>query len=178
MRAWLYRLGLVALFGIGASVGWVLAKSSLPKTEPAQYHDKAPKEAAEALLQTAALQAGDDTWQNIAIGRVYYLSGDKAKGEEFFKKATSRKPGKDDWRRISRVYAEMKEWDKAATAMKTALAMDPKDEGYQAELGAILVLKGDRAEGETQFDASFKAKPDEFWNTINAAGSYVGIRPQ
>jgi len=178
MRSQFYRLGILTLLGIGVSMGWVLAKSSMAKTEPAQYQGKEPKAAAEALLQTAALQAGDDTWQNIAIGRVYYLSGDKAKGEEFFKKGTARKPGKDDWRRISRVYAETKEWDKAATAMKTALALDPKDESYQAELGAILNLKGDRAEAEAQFDASFKQKPDEFWNTINAAGSYLGVRPE
>ena len=63
-------------------------------------------------------------------------------------------------------------------AMRKALALDPEDEGNLAELGAILILKGDRAEAETQFDKSFKMKPDEFWNTINAAGSYVGVRPQ
>ena len=57
-------------------------------------------------------------------------------------------------------------------------SLDPKDESYQAELGAILNLKGDRAEAEAQFDASFKQKPDEFWNTINAAGSYLGVRPE
>jgi|SRR4029453_18574117 tetratricopeptide (TPR) repeat protein len=168
----------LVLFGIGISVGWVLAKGSAVKTDPASYHGKEPKAAAEALLQIAAGQAGDDTWQNIAIGRVYYLTGDKEKGESFFQKATAKKPGKDDYQRISRVYAEAKEWDKAETAMKKGLAMDPKDESYQAELGAILNLKGERASAESQFDTSFKQKPDEFWNTINAAGSYVGVRPQ
>ena len=178
MKRWIHRLSLLTLFGVGVSLGWALAKTSTAKTEPVQYHDKAPKAAAEALLQTAALQAGDGTWENIAVGRVYYLSGDKAKGEEFFKKATAKKPGKSDWRRISRIYAESQEWDKAATTMKSALALDKEDDGYQAELGAILNLKGDRAEAESQFDSSFKAKPDEFWNTVNAAGSYVGVRPQ
>ena len=172
------RLRALALFGIGLSVGWALAKSSTARTDPSLYKGKEANSAAEALLQTAVSQAGDDSWQNIAIGRVYYLSGNREKGETFFQKATARKPGKEDWRRISRIHAEAKEWDKAATAMGKALSLDPKDEGNQAELGAILILKGDRAGAESQFDSSFKRKPDEFWNTINAAGAYLGVSPQ
>jgi|SRR5262245_44269267 len=178
MRTASKRFTAMALFGVGLSVGWALAKSAAVKTEPAAYQGKEPKAAAEDLLKIAALQAGDDTWQNIAIGRVYYLSGDKERGEQFFQKGTSKKPAKSDWQRVSRVYAEAKEWDKAATAMQKAVALDPQDESCLAELGAILVLKGDRAQAESQFDKSFKLKPDEFWNTINAAGSYVGVRPQ
>ena len=142
------------------------------------YQGKEPKAAAEALLRIAAVQAGDGTWENIGVGRIYYLSGDKEKGEALFKKATGGKSGKTDWRKISRIYAQAGDLDKAVSAMEKALAFEPKDEAYQAELGAVLNLKGDRAKAEEMFAKSFKGKPEEVWNTINAAGSYVGVPPQ
>src|SRR5437867_8795672 len=178
MKNWMACLVAVLLLGTGFSAGWVVAKGGGGKTEPSLYQGKEPKAAADALLRVAAIQAGDGTWENIGVGRVYYLSGDKAKGEEFFQKATSGKAGKTDWRKISRIYAQAGDLEKAVSAMRKALSLDEKDEAYQAELGAILNLKGDRAKAEEMFDMSFKGKPEEVWNTINAAGSYVGVVPQ
>lgn len=178
MKNWKECLIASVLLGIGFSTGWVVAKGGSARTEPSHYQGKEPKAAAEALLSVAAVQAGDGTWENIGVGRVYYLSGNKEKGEEFFQKALGGKSGKTDLRKISRIYAQAGDMDKAVSAMQKALALDEKDETYQTEMGAILNLKGDRAKAEELFGKSFKSKPEEVWNTINAAGSYVGVVPQ
>jgi hypothetical protein len=39
-------------------------------------------------------------------------------------------------------------------------------------------MRGDRARAEELFAKSFAKKPDEVWNTLNVAGSYVGVEPQ
>ena len=178
MKNWKAYLVTIVLLGTGFSAGWVVAKVGGGKTEPSLYQGKEPKVAADSLLRVAATQAGDGTWENIGVGRVYYLSGDKEKGEGFFKKATGGKSGKTDWRKISRIYAQAGDLDKAVSAMERALAFEAGDETYHAELGAMLNLKGERARAEEMFAKSFKGKPEEVWNTINAAGSYIGVAPQ
>jgi len=85
---------------------------------------------------------------------------------------------KDDWMRLGHIYVEAKEWDKAKTAFEKALALDPKDEGNLSEVGAWTNLHGDRAKAEEYFNRAFATKPDEIWYTVNAAGSYLGMKPQ
>ena len=178
MRNWRTCFIVTVLLGIGFSAGWVAARGAAMKSEPSVYLGKEPKAAAEALLAVAVSQAGDGSWENIGIGRVYYLSGDKEKAEAFFKKAIEKKAEKSDWRRIARIYAEAGEFEKAATAMESSIALAPNAEGYQAELGAMLNLKGDRAKAEEWFAKSFARDPVDVWATVNAAGSYIGVTPQ
>jgi tetratricopeptide (TPR) repeat protein len=166
----------VAAFVAGVAAG-VAAKSG-DKVDPSMYVGKSPKEAALALLPVALNQAGNGSWENIAIGRVYYLMGDKADGQAIFDKVIARKIKKDDWMRMGRVYIEAKEWDKAKAAFDKALALDPKDEGNLIEVGGFYNLHGERAKAEELFTKAFARKPDEIWYTVNAAGSYVGVKPQ
>ncbi len=63
---------------LGLAIG-VIARSDLPGIDA--IRGKPPREAAAAALATAEKLAGTGTWERIAIGRVYYLSGDKARGQ-------------------------------------------------------------------------------------------------
>lgn len=167
----------LAVFVLGVVVG-VASSAPGSKVEKGMYAGRSPKDAAAGLLAAAAKQAGKGSWENIAVGRVYYLSGDKAQGQAIFDRVFAGKVKKDDWMRLGRVYVEAKEWDKAKAAFEKALALDPKDEGNLSEVGAWYNLHGDRATAEEYFGRAFSRKPDEIWYTVNAAGSYVGVKPQ
>jgi tetratricopeptide (TPR) repeat protein len=170
--------GVLVVAALVAATAVVAAAKSDDKVDPSMYAGKSPKEAALALLPVALKQAGNGSWENIAVGRVYYLMGDKAEGQAIFDKVIARKVKKDDWMRMGRVYIEAKEWDKAKTAFDKAIALDPKDEGNLIEVGGFYNLHGDRAKAEEMFAKAFKSKPGEIWLTVNAAGSYVGVKPQ
>jgi tetratricopeptide (TPR) repeat protein len=165
----------LSAFLLGVVVG-VGASSS--KSDSTLYAGKSPKDAALALLAVAQAQAGKGSWENIGVGRVYYLMGAKAEGQEIFDRVAAGKTKDDDWMRMGRVFLEAKEWDKAKAAFERALSLDPKDAGNLAEIGADYNLHGERARAEELFARSFQLKNDEVWNTVNVAGSYVGVKPQ
>ncbi|MGD1146652.1 MAG: tetratricopeptide repeat protein [Thermoanaerobaculaceae bacterium] len=166
----------IGTFVLGVVVG--IAGSAGSKVDKMMYAGQSPKDAALGLLTAALKQAGKGSWENIAVGRVYYLMGDKAQGQATLDRVIAAKVKKDDWMRIGRIYMEAKEWDKAKDAFEKALALDPKDEGNLSEVGAWYNLRGDRAKAEEYFGRAFATKPDEIWYTVNAAGSYVGVKPQ
>lgn len=171
-----YVVPLLLAFAIGVVAG-VLASSG-EKVAPMMYVGKTPKDAALGLLTAALKQAGKGSWENIAVGRVYYLMGDKAEGQAIFDRVIATKMKKEDWMRLGRVYVQAKERDKAKAAFDKALALDPKDESNLVEIGAWDNLNGERATAEELFTRAFSLKADEIWLTVNAAGSYVGVRPQ
>ncbi len=166
---------LAGAFVLGAVVG--LAGSAARST-PALYTGKAPRDAALALLAVAEGQAGKGSWENIGVARGYLLMGEKDKAQAILDRVMAGKMKKDDWLRVGRLYDEAKQWEKARDAFEKALALDPKDAEYAAEIGAWYNLHGDRSRAEELFARSFQLKGDEVWNTLNVAGSYVGIRPQ
>jgi len=157
-----------ALTAAGAKIG----------ATPALYQGKDAKAAAESLLQVADQLTENGSWELIAVGRVYYLTGNKEKGEAFFSRAISKKAGQSDYRRIAAVYTEAKDYDKAISTLEKALVSSPKESKLFAELGAAYNLKGDRAKAEEMFAQSFAIDPGSFWNTVNVAGSYLGVNPQ
>ncbi len=163
----------MTFFGIGFMATSIWATSQ--KVDPAIFLGKEPKEAAAALLSVAEIQAGDGSWELIAVGRIYYLSGDKAKGQIIFDKV-AKVAKKDDWERIAKVYMEAGEWDKAEPLLQKVLALAPDDDSSHALLGAFYNLKGQRGKAEDLFSKSLK-KGDSVWNTLDAAGSYLGIQP-
>jgi len=174
MKTWKPSVAVVASFVLGAAVARVLAGGS--SLTAASFEGKDAKEAAEAMLAVAEAQAGGGTWQLIGVGRVYYLSGDKTKGQALFDRATSVKPGASEWRRIGKVYAEAREFDKAEAALQKAVAAKSEDTSL-AELGAMLNLNGKRERAEETFKKSIAKDPNDVWNSITMAGSYVGVRP-
>ena len=174
MKNWKPSVMVVVAFVLGAAVARVSAGGA--SVTSALFEGKSAAEAAGAMLTLAETQAGGGTWELIGIGRVYYLSGDKAKGQALFDKATSLKSGVSEWRRIGRVYAEAKEFDKAEAALQKAVAAKPEDTSL-ADLGAMLNLNGKRSLAEETFKKSIAKDPTDVWNTTTMAGSYLGVVP-
>jgi len=143
------------------------------------YRGKDATTAAAALLDGALQLAGDGSWERIAVGRAWYLGGDKAKGQQLFDQVTnSKRVEGSDWFRVARVYEEAGEWDKARTAFDRALAIDTDDDSGMIEYGALANVHDDRAIAEAQFDKAFRKNPREFWHWVGAGASYLDVRPQ
>jgi tetratricopeptide (TPR) repeat protein len=138
-----------------------------------------PKAAATALLDNALKLAGDGSWERIAVGRAWYLGGDKAKGQQIFDEVTGGKKVKSsDWTRIARVYLEAGEWDKAQPIFDKMLAQEPDDDSAMVEYGALLNIHKNRAKAEEFFTKAMTKNPTDFWHYANAGGSYLGVAPQ
>ena len=136
---------------------------------------KAPKEAGVATLKEAERLAAGGTWETIAIGRVYYLSGDKATGQGMFDKVLNGKSESSDWFRIARVYAEAGENDRAEQLFLRALAAEPKDDSGHAEVGAWYIRIGQREKGEELLAKAFARNSDEIWHYVRAGEAFMGV---
>ena len=139
------------------------------------FRGKAPKEAGMAALAAAERMPENGSWELIGIGRVYYLSGDKARGQAFFDRITSHKPERSDWQRIGDVYAEAGENDKAEACFQKAIAAGPKDDTGQSEIGSWYVRIGQREKGEELFARALARNPDDVWHYVRAAEAYLGV---
>jgi tetratricopeptide (TPR) repeat protein len=169
----------IASFAGGALVGPLLAQAGKPVFRIEQIRGIPPKEAGTVLLDGALQLAETGSWERIAVGRAWYLGGDKLKGQQIFDVVTtSRKVESSDWFRVGRVYAEAGEWEKASKAFDQALAMKPDDDSGMVEYGALANLNSDRNKAELLFERALKKNPREFWHWVNAGASYLGVRPQ
>lgn len=162
----------VLLVVSGISIG-----HAAQKAEPSQYRGKDNRQAAHALLEVAMRQAGNGSWERIAVGRIYYLGGYKPEGQAIFDDVLANDPEGTDLFRIARIYREAGEWERAKALFEHALRENPKDTQGMAEVGAYYLLLGDRTAAEALFDRSI-AREDELWSTVAAAGSYLGVAPQ
>jgi tetratricopeptide (TPR) repeat protein len=140
---------------------------------------KPPKEAGLAALQEAQKLAGSGSWELLAVARVYYLSGDKEKGEALIEQVASAKPQGSDWQRIGEIYADAAEVPKAEAAYEKMLATDPKhkDDTGRAEIGAWYIRIGQRDKGEELLTEALAKNPDELWHYVRAAEAYLGVPP-
>ncbi|HWS72129.1 MAG TPA: tetratricopeptide repeat protein [Thermoanaerobaculia bacterium] len=163
----------VVLFVIGVTAGY--AKGN--KVDSSTFKGKSKQEAAKALLELAKVQAGKGSWERIAVGRVYYLGGMKAEGQAIFDDVLGRKHDPSDTFRVARIYREAGEWAKAKPLFDDYAKQSPKDDKGLAEIGSYYLLNGDRAGAEELFSRSFGMEA-ELWNTVSAAGAYLGIAPQ
>jgi tetratricopeptide (TPR) repeat protein len=169
----------VACAVLGALAQSGLAYAQRPTYSPDLVKGKDASAAATALLDGALQLAGSGSWERIAVGRAWYLGGDKARGQQIFDEVTgNRRVEGSDWFRIAQVYDEAGEWDKAQMAFDRALSMDKDDDSGMVEYGARANVNEDRAKAETLFDQAFKKNPREFWHWVGAGASYLGVRPQ
>lgn len=167
---------LVLLFlAVALAGGVVAAKKGINPT--ALYKGRTPTEAAEALLTQAEERAGSGSWELIAVGRAWYLGGDKARGQALFDKVTGAKPEASDYFRLARIYLEAGENDRAWEAFEKASSMAPKDDSGMLEIGARLNVAGQRAKAEDYFDRGFAKSPNGFWHLVVSGGSYLGVHP-
>jgi len=159
--------------GIGVGVGAAL------RPTPLTYQDKAPQDAAKALLEIALVQSGKNgSWERIGAGRVYYLGGLKAEGQAIFDAILAGKHEDSDVYRIARVYAEAGEWDKAKPLFDRFVAANPGDAKGLAEVGAYYLLHGDRTTAEAMFRHALAIEDRDPWMTEHMAGAYLGVKPQ
>ncbi|MBS0568838.1 MAG: hypothetical protein JSS59_15675 [Proteobacteria bacterium] len=161
------------IFAAGIGVGFAGQK----KLETSLFQGKSKQEAARALLDAARAQAGDGSWERIAIGRVYYLGGMKAEGQAIFDDVLNKKHKPSDEFRVARVYREAGEWAKAKPLFDKYTQANPEDEKEIAEVGAYYLMNGDRAAAEDLFGRSFHLAA-ELWATVAAAGGYLNVAPQ
>lgn len=164
-----------AMLVLGFAIGAVFAKKN--PTSPEVFLGKSPKDAANGLLARAREHAGDGSWENIAIGRMYYLTGDKAEGQKVMDAAIAKKSEAGDWIRIGRVYYAAGEWDKAKSVFDKVLQLKPDDADWLAEIGAYELVKGNRSGAEELFRRSLALDPESMRNELRMAGAYRGLAP-
>lgn len=171
------QIGLmVPVFVLGASLGAYAAKKK--GVDPSLYTGQ-DNEAAVTNLVTLAKSLNSGSWETIAIGRIYYLGGDKAKGQQIFDSVLNRKKAVgSDWIRVGRVYFDAGDWERAKMAFDKALQLEPKDAPWMAEIGAYYNVKGERAKAEELFSRSFALESSEYWPMLDVAGSYAGVAPK
>ena len=136
---------------------------------------KSDKDAAAAALAEAEHLANGGSWELIAVGRVYYLSGEKARGQALFDGVTNGKAGGADLERIADVYAEAGENDKASSMYEKMMAIDPKDDSSQAVVGAWYIRIGQRAKGEALLAQALERRPNESGYYLRTAESLLGV---
>lgn len=139
---------------------------------------KPAKEAGIAALKEAERLADGGSWELIQIARVYYLSGDKATGQALLDKVLNGESESSDWFRIARVYAEAGENAKAEQLYLRALAVDPKDDSGQAEVGSWYIRIGQREKGEELLARAFARNSDEVWHYVRAGEAFMGVSPK
>lgn len=167
----------VALVAFVLGIATAFAAKVAVQDAKSCYSGKEPKAAAATLLAQAEILAGKGSWERIGVGRVYYLSGDKAKGQALFDSVLAGKVATSDLYRIANVYALAGERDKAGPLFERAIAMDPESDKNLMEAGWWFNLLGDRERAEQLFDKAFSLSPSDEWLYISAAASYVGVQP-
>ena len=78
-------------FLLGLAVRGGVAQSRQPVFMPELFQQKEPAAAAVALLDGALQLAGTGSWERIAVGRAWYLGGDKARGQQIFDRSRQQK---------------------------------------------------------------------------------------
>jgi tetratricopeptide (TPR) repeat protein len=173
MRRAAFAFAFAFVFAVGAAVGAYAAKKLA--IVPGQFQGKPPAEAAASLLVSAQSLAENGTFENIAVGRVLYLSGKKNEAKAIFDRVLGGKHDAGVLIRVARVHREAGEWEAAAPLFEQVLALEPKDEDWLAEIGAYYLLAGDRAKGEALLARSFVEDPSNLYNALRGASGYLGI---
>lgn len=168
---------LLTVFLAGAAAGAFAAKKIT--VGPDAFRGKEPEAATAELLVAARALAEDGSYENIAVGRVLYLTGRRDEGQAIFDRyAGGSKVDAGDLIRVARVYREAGDWERAKPLFDRVLDLAPKDEDWAAEIGAYHLLAGDRARAEALFARSFSADPSNLYNTLLVAGAYRGLDPR
>ena len=179
MKQW-HVFGLaLSCFVLGGIAQATFAQNKKPVFNASIYQGQDKKTAATTLLDGALYFAGNGSWERIAVGRAWYLGGDKERGQQIFDGVTnSRGVEASDWFRVARVYVEAGEWVKAQQAFDSGLAKDTGNDSGMIEYGALANVNGDRTRAEELFGKAFAKNDDEFWHWVGAGASYLGVKPQ
>lgn len=176
MKKSIMLIAVAATFTFGFAFGALAAKKA--GVDASAWRGASPSDAAENLLGIATALAEDGSWENIHVGRLYYLSGEHERGEAFFDRYTQGKVDAGDLIRIARVYAQAGDWAKAEPLFERVVSMKPKDSDWLVEIGAYYNIEGHRERAEALFQRGFEDARRDLNNTLNAAGSYLGLPPR
>jgi len=165
----------VACVALGMGIGYA-AKEKAPGIDV--MRGKSAKEASQAALDEAEKLAGKGTWELLGVARVYYLSGDKARGQSLIDRVMSYKTKGNDWQRIGQIYADAGENDKAAVYFQKVLDADPNDDTGQAEIGSWYIRIGQRDKGEALLGRALSKSPEEVWHYVRIAEALNNLQPR
>jgi len=161
---------------LGVGVGYA-AKDKSPGMDI--MRGKPAREAGLAALAQAEKLAGSGSWELLGVARVYYISGDKAKGQALIDRVLGGKAEPSDWQRAGAIYAEAGDNASAEQMFQKVLAADKKmkDDTGRAEIGAWYLRTGKRDTGEELLTQALTKNPDEMWHYVRAAEGYLGLPP-
>jgi tetratricopeptide (TPR) repeat protein len=171
------KTGLAVALAVGCFVAGVAFGFGKKEKPPGieTIRGKPPQEAALSALQEAEKLAQDNSWEVLGVARVYYLSGDKTRGQAVMDRVLNAKPAASDWKRVGDIYAEAKEQEKAEAAYDKALAGDRNDDNERAEIGAWYIRLGQRDKGEELFSQAFAQNPEDVWHYLRAAEAFLAV---
>jgi cytochrome c-type biogenesis protein CcmH/NrfG len=171
------KTGLAVAMAVGCFVAGVALgfgkKEKAPGIETVR--GKPPQEAGLSALAEAEKLAGDNSWELLGVARVYYLSGDKTRGQAVMDRVLKAKPAASDWERVGAIYVEANEPQQAEAAYDKALAGDPKDDNERAEIGAWYIRIGQRDKGEELLAQAFAQNPEDVWHYLRAAEAFLAV---
>ena len=173
----------LAVFGLACALLGAFAQEGVAEVKKAVYSSsllagKNTAEKAAILLDGAAELAGGGSWEQIAVGRAWYLGGNKEKGQGFFDRVTSTsKVEASDWYRVGLVYLEAHESDKAKAAFDHAMALTETDSKMATQIGAAMVVAGDAVKGESAINTALTKRTKDFWGWLAAGGAYLNVTP-
>jgi tetratricopeptide (TPR) repeat protein len=175
------RTSLAAALAAGCLLAGVGVGFAAREKSPAMdsMRGKPAREAGLAALAQAEKLAGSGSWELLGVARVYYLSGDKTRGQALIDKVLSGKSQGSDWQRAGEIYAEAGENSRAEEQFQRVLAADKKqkDDTGRAEIGAWYIRTGQRDKGEELLTQALAKNPDEMWHYLRAAEAYLGVAP-
>jgi tetratricopeptide (TPR) repeat protein len=111
------------------------------------------------LLQRALVIDPQHSPAMFALGRIAWLRGDDATAEKYFLQALSIQPRYDMWLHLASIEMHRNQVDKAETAVRQALALNPTGAGAHAALGTVLLSEGNRAAAAAEFQEELRIYP-------------------
>lgn len=177
------RASRIVAFGIVCMLAGALVDEGVAQVKRASFTPdliagKSTAEKAAAFLDGAVEMSGNGSWELIAIGRAWYLGGNKDKGQALFDRVTSSKKVEgSDWYRIGHVYAEAGERDKARAAFDRFRELEAGGDKHLIEYGAALIAIGDQTAGDEQITKAMAKRPRDFWGWTAVGGAYLGVLP-
>ena len=146
---------------------------------PSTYWEgQSPEQAAAAILRAGQEAAGKDSWENIAVARVWYLSGQREQARPILQnygRADSKEAS--DLYRIGTIHCEAKEYDRAQWYFDRALALESDSDKTLVAMGVCAMSAGNREKAELYFKRALDMSPDNPWLLAAIGAAYLGVRP-
>lgn len=129
------------------------------------------------LLELAEIQAGEGSWELLAVARAWAIAGSPDRAQALIDRAVGPKAKGADWIRAGRVWMAVEDFARAKPWFDKVVAAYPEDEDWLAEIGSYYLRFGDAEEGKRLIARSFDQDPSNLHNTIRVALASIGKEP-